>query len=574
MTSPGLGPRRAWTCVAISFIIVGAGLRLLGFFSQGQLYIDDARLALNIASRSFGDLIRPLDYGQIAPIPFLWLERLITRTGGVNEYALRLFPLLAGIAVVALVWKVGRRALGEQPAAIATCLAAVSTFLMSYANAVKQYSSDALVTVVLVWLVLDVLDAGDRRVCWVRLALAGAAALWISHPAVFVLVGAAAALPVSAAVRAVPHWWQRYGLTMLVWIGAFTATYVLFYQTGERDAAMREFWKPTFLSLGAPDVVTRAGRAARAILVPPLVWPGGTALGTSLVLGVLTGVAFFAGLLAILRAQGPSLALLCAGPYVAVLGAALIGTYPPADRLLLFAAPFLFFIYASALRWGVTAFPSRAQDVALAAALVLLTFWRYPAAVEEARHPVRRRETRTLLAAVEARAPDAPVYLLTPGTGCICAVWTFYTTDWNRPDTARLRWIARSSSSTVESGSAQGTSSGGADAQSYRDARHLVLIGAGPPTRYVRGEVSRSPRPDPGWVERESDRIRSAANPVAWLWATEFFPENAIAHLLHGIRQRGGRLIFASRVVGATAWEVEFSEGARSHLVRDHSGLF
>jgi hypothetical protein len=417
---------------------------------------------------------------------------------------------------------------------------------------------------VLVWLVLDVLDAADSWACWVRLALAGAAALWISHPAVFVLVGAAAAFPASAAVRAVPNWSQRYGLTMLVWIGAFAATYVLFYQTAERDLAMREFWEPTFLSLGAPDFVTRAGRAARAILVPPLVWPGGSRLGTSLVLGVLTGVAFFAGLLAILRTRGPSLVLLCAGPYVAVLGAALIGKYPPADRLLLFAAPLLYFIYASALRWGVTAFPSRAQDVALAAALVLLTFWRYPAAVEEARHPVRRRETRTLLAAVDARAPDAPVYLLTPGTGCICAVWTFYTTDWNRPDTARLRWIARISSSTV-----------GADAQSFRDARHLVLIGAGPPTRYVRGDVARSPQPDQGWVERESDRIRSAANPVAWLWATEFFPENGIAHLLHGIRQRGGRLIFASRVVGATAWEVEFPEGAHSeHRVRNHSGPF
>ena len=549
IVSARLGPRTAWASVAASFIIVGAGLRLFSYFSHGQLFVDDARLALNIASRSFGELTRTLEYGQIAPIPFLWVERLMTRVGGVNEYALRAVPLFAGIAVLVLLWRVGRRAFGERPAAIATCLAAVSTFLMSYSSAVKQYSSDALVTLVLVWLVLDVLGAADNRAPWWRLAIGGAAAVWISHPAVFVLAGAAFALPARAAVRAVPNWRRRYALTMLAWIGVFVVAYFLFYQTVERDASLKEFWEPTFLSPGAPDFIERAWRAARAMLAPPLVWPG----GTSVLLGVLTSLAFLAGLISILRAQGPSLALLCAGPYVAVLGAAMVGAYPPADRFLLFAAPLLFFIYASALCWAVEAFPPRARGLALAAVLVLLTLWRYPAAVEQARHPVRRRETKTLLRTIEARAPDAPVYLLTPGVGCICSVWAFYTTDWNRPDTARLRWFA---------GSAQGTAPAGADAQSFEGARHPVLIGADTHIRYERGRIARSPEPDPGWVERESERIRRAANPVAWLWATESFPENVIAHLLHGIRQRGGRLIFASRVLGATAWEVEFSEGS------------
>ena len=558
ITSARLGPRTAWASVATSFIIVGAGLRLLGLISQGQLYVDDARLAINIASRSFGDLTRPLDYGQIAPIPFLWVERLMTRVGGVNEYALRAVPLLAGIAVLVLLWRVGRRAFGEQPAAIATCLAAVSTFLMSYASAVKQYSSDALVTLLLVWLVLEVLGAGDNSAPWGRLTIGGAVALWISHPAVFVLAGAACALPLSASVRAVPNWWRHYALTILAWISVFAVTYFLFYQTVERDASLKEFWEPAFLSPGVPDFIPRAWRAGRAILVPPLVWPRGSLLGTPLVLVGLTSLAFLAGLVSIFRAQGPSLAVLCAGPYVAVLGAAMIGTYPPADRFLLFAAPLLLFIYASALCWAAEAFPPRARGLALAAVLVLLTLWRYPAAVEQALHPERRRETRTLLRAVEARAPDAPVYLLTPGVGCVCSVWAFYSTDWNHPDTARLRWFARMTLSTVESGSAQGTAPAGADAPSFRDVRHQVLVGASPHIRYVRGGIARPPEPDPGWVERESDRIRRAANPVAWLWATESFPQNAIADLLHGIRQRGGRLIFAGRVLGATAWEVEF----------------
>ena len=215
---------------------------------------------------------------------------------------------------------------------------------MSYSSAVKQYSSDALVTLLLVWLVLDVLGAGANRAPWWRLAIGGAAALWISHPAVFVLAGAAVALPFSAEVRADRNWRRRYALTMVAWIGVFAVSYFLIYQTAERNAVMQEFWEPTFLSPGTPDFTQRVWRAARAILVPPLVWPSSTPLDSPLLLGGLTTLAFVAGLVAIFRARGPALALLCAGPYVAVLGAAMIGAYPLADRVLLFAAPLLLFI--------------------------------------------------------------------------------------------------------------------------------------------------------------------------------------------------------------------------------------
>jgi hypothetical protein len=290
-------------------------------------------------------------------------------------------------------------------------------------------------------------------------------------------------------------------------------------------------------------------------------------------------LAFVAGLVSILRAQGPSLAVFCAGPYAAVLGAALIGKYPPADRLLLFAAPLLFFIYASALCWATAAFAARVRTPALGTALVLLTLWRYPATLEQAIHPDRRRETKTLLRAIEARAPDAPVYLFTPGVSCICAVWAFYTTDWNAPDTVRLRRFADVWAGAIAAtdwnapatvrlrlfppGWTGAVASGSAEEMSFQVGRHREIIGVGARIQYARGGIARSPEPDREWVEGESDRIRRAANPFVWLWATELYPENAIADLLHGIRLRGGRLIFANRVLGATAWQIEFSEAAR-----------
>jgi hypothetical protein len=406
-----------------------------------------------------------------------------------------------------------------------------------------------------VWLVLDVLRAGDTRAAWWRLAVGGATALWISHPAIFVLAGAALALPASPAVRTVPTWRRRYALTTLTWAGAFALIYVLVYQAGERDAYLRGFWEPTFLSPGAPDFLGRARSAVRATLEAPLLSPGGTPQVRALVLGGLASAAFLAGLLSIFRARGASLALLTAGPYVALLGAAMIGRYPVTDRLLLFAAPLLFLIYASALSWAAEALPARARGPGLAAALALLTLWRYPGLVDQGLHPQRQRATKTLLRAIEARAPIAPVYLLTPEFECVCSVWAFYTTDWSAPDTARLRWFARTTRATLDSS---------APARSFDDGRRPDLIGAAARLQYGHGGRWWPPAPDAGWVERESERIRRGAHPVAWLWATERYPEAAIAYLLHGVRRRGGRLSFASRVPGASVWEIEFAPRAEA----------
>lgn len=561
MTVTHAGRRSPWASVAISFILVGMALRLVSYLSEGQLYVDDARLALNIATRSLGQLMRPLDYSQVTPIPFLWIERLAIRLGGVNEYALRTPPLLASLVVLALLWSVGRRALGERPAAVATCLGALSSFLIDFSGSVKQYGTDALVTMLLIPLVLDVLDGGDDA-AWGRLAAGGAAAEWISQPAVFVLAGAALALPASTAVRSAPRWVRRYGLTAIVWASAFAVIYFFFYRMPERDPYLKSFWDWTFLTPGMRDLGGRVWRAARAILVPPLAWPSGMLLGTPLVLGGLTTTGFLVGLAAIRRSRGASLALLCGGPYAAALGAAAVGKYPMAGRFLLFAAPLALFVYASAVCWAADAMPPRARTPALATAVGLLTLLLYPPALEEASHPMRRRETKVVLDTMDARAPDAPVYLFSSAQWHDGSVWVFNTTDWRAPDTARLRRFGEIWNAGIAARFA-GAPPADVAAISSRVRGREELIGVGARIQYVAEGIARSPEPASAWVESESERIRRAAHPTAWVWANELYPESAIADLLRGIRLRGGRLIFAQRMLGATAWEVRFPEELR-----------
>ena len=106
-------------------IVAGAAFRLVPFALDPSLTIDDAMLSYNIASRSFLGLAHPLAFDQTAPLGFLWVLRAATAIGGLNEFALRLVPVLAGAALPYLVWLVARKLLnpvGALAAALFTAL--------------------------------------------------------------------------------------------------------------------------------------------------------------------------------------------------------------------------------------------------------------------------------------------------------------------------------------------------------------------------------------------------------------------------------------------------------------------
>src|SRR5262244_432629 len=95
---------RLLAALAVVLGLAGAAVRLRYFALRRPLWLDECMLALNVASRSARELLRPLDYGQAAPPLFLWIERLAVRLAGVTEPALRAWPLLAGVLLIALLW--------------------------------------------------------------------------------------------------------------------------------------------------------------------------------------------------------------------------------------------------------------------------------------------------------------------------------------------------------------------------------------------------------------------------------------------------------------------------------------
>ncbi len=92
-----------WSFENISVLIIfllGILLRLRQYFIGRSLWVDEAMLALNIVNRNFAGLLKPLDLDQGAPIGFLLVEKVFNLLLGRNEYSLRLFPLLLGLALV------------------------------------------------------------------------------------------------------------------------------------------------------------------------------------------------------------------------------------------------------------------------------------------------------------------------------------------------------------------------------------------------------------------------------------------------------------------------------------------
>ena len=86
--------------VSWSILLLGIALRIIVFLQNRSLFLDEANLALNYATKSFPDLFAQLDNRQYAPPFFSVVEKVNVLLFGVHEYSLRILPLLSGIALL------------------------------------------------------------------------------------------------------------------------------------------------------------------------------------------------------------------------------------------------------------------------------------------------------------------------------------------------------------------------------------------------------------------------------------------------------------------------------------------
>ena len=227
-------------------ICFGMGIRLAGYLTGRSLWLDEARLALNIVNRSFLQLLQPLDYKQGAPVGFLLIEKVMVLTFGNNEYSLRLIPFLAGIVSLLIFYNIATHYLKTRTMPIALGLFAISMPLIYYSSEVKQYSSDVAIGLLLYWTTIFIQNrfSPSRMVLF---GIIGAIAVWFSHPAIFILGGVAISLTSFCLVK---RKWRKCAWLAGVyslWALSFVALYFVSLRDLSANEDLLDYWSGSFM---------------------------------------------------------------------------------------------------------------------------------------------------------------------------------------------------------------------------------------------------------------------------------------------------------------------------------------
>jgi hypothetical protein len=312
-----------WTLAGL--LLFGLGLRLERYVLCYPLYGDEASLAANLLERGYAGLLRPLDYGQVAPLLFLWIERAVVDGLGFHEWALRLTPFLASVLSLILFARLARRVLGESLACLAgVAVFAVSTTLLRYSAEIKPYSADLLVATLLLGWACSAVESRGERGPILALALFCPIAPLLSFPSLFVIAGALVALELQA--------WScrdRQGQLLVALVGVSVAAVAAVYYVeflaphyAFHRRFMTNYWQESFPPRTGPIafvtwlVQIHTGRL--------MAYPVGDKNGASLVSFAL----FAAGCWSWWRQGRGWLVLVLILPFAATLSAAILHRYP------------------------------------------------------------------------------------------------------------------------------------------------------------------------------------------------------------------------------------------------------
>lgn len=363
------GLHRCLHAPATLWLIVAAGciLQISQLLHHRTLWLDEAMLALNLVHRNFAGLLQPLDDHQGAPLGFLLAMRLAVVLGGPNDWALRVVPLLAGMAGLVGFALLARAWCSRPAALLAVSLVATCGVLIYYSSEVKQYSTDFAVAI---WLYVALTHAWLHRPPDARgaavLALAGAVALWFSHPATFVLGGIGLAVGLQALLRRDARQVVLLLPVALAWLASFVVLYAVSLHRLAADHTLLNYWSGWFAPFPPHS---RADLA----WYPDALWqvianeegPLAAALPDLLLLVMLIGAVW-------LLRQHPYWGLALLLPVGLVLAASALGKYPFSTRLLIFLIPALLLLAAAGWQCLTEHLSASARGVpALLAAMLL-----------------------------------------------------------------------------------------------------------------------------------------------------------------------------------------------------------
>jgi 4-amino-4-deoxy-L-arabinose transferase-like glycosyltransferase len=356
-------------------LMIGAALRTVQYVATASMSADEAAVALNVVDRGWRELLfQPLMHDQVAPLGFLFLEKVSVSIAGNNEAAFRFFPYLLSLVSLILFWRVSTRYLQTQAMLAALIVFAVSPTLVLYAGVAKQYSGDIAVTLFLLWMVLGYLEEPTRYAHGVAVGIAGGAVLLLSQPAVLVAFGLGALLLVEGRRVGKPAG-QLFTICAGWFVGAAIVTYTsLTAISASTSAYMEDFWEHDFVPRpwdGLAELVWIPARLVEFIsyLVAYINSPSSL---PEIALGTIYGLLLLLGILHLVKRDFRT-AVLLAVPVIVAIIAASVRLLPLSARVSLFIGPSLLIGCFAGFDRIQSWLPPHRGNLALAAALGLAT---------------------------------------------------------------------------------------------------------------------------------------------------------------------------------------------------------
>lgn len=244
---------RRW---GLALLALHLAWRAVRYALDFPLWGDEAFVAVNLDARGPAELFRPLEYGQIAPLGWLWMEDALRATCGPSALALRLPAFLAGCASAVLMYRLCFRLAPGAGGLLGFAIFAASYYPMRHGAELKPYACDLLFALLIVFAALRI-AGGDRRArAWLGLGAACWFGVWFSYPSLFVSAAALTTLGV-AALRSPDRAATLAPLAALAAVWGASAAWMLAAFAAPHAAAASwltemAMWTPAFPPLARP----------------------------------------------------------------------------------------------------------------------------------------------------------------------------------------------------------------------------------------------------------------------------------------------------------------------------------
>jgi hypothetical protein len=356
--------------------------------------------------------------------------------------------------------------------------------------------------------------------------------------------------------------YHRHRLAALAaaWTIAAVFFYFGYYEPRAGNPYIAQYWAGAFPAPGLLPTLHSLGGFGLEFLGRLLHSENASAFALELLLALLA-VGGFASLL-LLRKW--TIAALFGVPILVACVAAAAQRYPMSARLWLFSAPAVVLLVAGGIEWTVRALPARRRSLAAASLVLASALVSLPEIVAKltSRDAFDFAPLKSAVRVWQAHVrPGDATYV---GDRSIPA-WIFYSTDWGRPEPARLKWLLRESQALGPN--AGNIPSRGRPVEQEGDSLvwpgvngpELIAIPSGAEATMYR--VTPAP-PDQGWPENEARRILAASGQCVWV----VFGSGPAAHralLRTAVERSGGRVAEIWRQGRGAVWGVRTPTSSR-----------